>query len=290
MDVFWVNANEILSDPCIKTGTRLFMIDFPHPSLFKIVNLANGHGWTTIMTQIDDWEAFHQVGQASWYDRDIENYLLENSDVLVGTAPTLVQKMKQQVGRKVHLVPNAYQPESLNLEQPLKALKKGKVTLGYFGQLTQAWFDWDLVRWLAERHSEWEVYLIGGGERADGIPGNVHTLGRQPHDELAGYAKNWDVAMIPFKEGELSRGVDPLKVYEYLAMGLPVVVSGLPQLSGLPGVSVVEGKESYERAIERALEDGIDRQAVEAYLEAQTWEKRVEKILSIARHNLDDYA
>jgi glycosyltransferase involved in cell wall biosynthesis len=283
MDVFWVNAGEILRVAGQRQGQKLFLIDFPHPSLFKVVNIANGHGWVTVLTQKDDWEAFQKVGQASWYDEEIERYLLENSDVLVGTAKALVEKMRGKVEREVHLVPNAYEPESLSLGQEGKGMRRGEVTLGYFGHLTGAWFDWEIVKGLAERHPGWEVYLIGSGGEGEGLPGNVHLLGRQEHDSLAGYARGWDVGLIPFKEGELSRGVDPLKVYEYLAMGLPVVASGMPQLGGIPGVQVVRGVEGYEAAIEAVLGGrGIDQGEVEAYLAEQTWEKRVNKILVLA--------
>jgi glycosyltransferase involved in cell wall biosynthesis len=286
MDVFWVNAGEILRVAGQRQGQKLFLIDFPHPSLFKVVNIANGHGWVTVLTQKDDWEAFQKVGQASWYDEEIERYLLENSDVLVGTAKALVEKMRGKVEREVHLVPNAYEPESLSLGQEGKGMRRGEVTLGYFGHLTGAWFDWEIVKGLAERHPGWEVYLIGSGGEGEGLPGNVHLLGRQEHDSLAGYARGWDVGLIPFKEGELSRGVDPLKVYEYLAMGLPVVASGMPQLGGIPGVQVVRGVEGYEAAIEAVLGGrGIDQGEVEAYLAEQTWEKRVNKILVLAGFN-----
>lgn len=281
IDVLWAHAGRILTDGRFAEACKILMIDFPHPSLFKVINIANGAGWTTVVTQVDDWEAFQRVGQASWYDAEFEAYLLENADVLIGTARSLVEKMEAKAGREVHYVPNAYDPESLRLGQEQKPLKRGVVTLGYFGHLTPAWFDWELVKGLAERRPDWEVYLIGGGGEWEGMPGNVHLLGRVAHEELAGYACNWDVGLIPFKEGELSRGVDPLKVYEYLAMRLPVVASGLPQLEGMPGVKVVQGEAGYEAAIEAVLREGVDWAAVERYLQEHTWAKRVEKILEL---------
>ncbi len=110
------------------------------------------------------------------------------------------------------------------------SLDRGEVTAGYFGYLSDAWFDWNLVVKAAELRPGWRCYLIGYGEDArhlDDLPPNVVFLGKMPQRDLARYAANWDVAIVPFKESELAAGADPIKIYEYLAMGLPVVVTGV---------------------------------------------------------------
>jgi glycosyltransferase involved in cell wall biosynthesis len=141
-----------------------------------------------------------------------------------------------------------------------------------------------LVKWLGERHPKWKIYLIGYGEAGEGeLPENVYKLGRKEHGELAGYAREWDVGVIPFKVSELVRGVDPLKVYEYLAMGLPVVASGMSHLAEMPGVRNVESWEGFEVAVEAAVRSGVDRQAVERFLKNHTWDKRIDLILKLTR-------
>ncbi len=72
--------------------------------------------------------------------------------------------------------------------------------------------------------TEWIIELIGPGLRS--IP-NIHLTGRLPHAELADHAAHWNVAIIPLQE-EICESVDLLKVYEYLALGKPVVVTGMP--------------------------------------------------------------
>ena len=282
MDVFWASAGEILGDERLQTNEKIFFAEFPHPSLFKVMNIANGYNWVTIAEQKDDWEEFHKVGQASWYNPEFESYLFHNADILVATAQNLADKMKQKIDKPVYLIPNAYDPESLNLAQDAVLLDKGDLTIGYFGHLTPAWFDWEMLTSLAGMHPTWIIYLIGKGVPPDNLPENIRLLGVKPHGELAGYAKNWDTAIIPFKSIELSKGVDPLKVYEYLAMGLPVVASGIPHLASIPGVLVANTLGEFEEALKQSVVVAGNFEAVEAYLEEQTWAKRVEKILLLA--------
>ena len=282
MDVFWASAGEILGDERLLNRERVFFAEFPHPSLFKVMNIANGFGWVTIAEQKDDWEEFHKVGQAAWYDSDFETYLFHNVDILVATALNLAEKIKHKVNKPVHLIPNAYDPTSLYLDQDSILLDKGDITIGYFGKITPAWFDWDLIIDLAERHPTWIIYLIGQGSSPDALPKNIRMLGVKPHDKLAGYAKNWDIALIPFKFIELSKGVDPLKVYEYLAMGLPVVTTGIPHLANVPGVRVANTPEDFENVLVQTSTSPLDLVSVQKYLEDQTWTKRAEEIMILA--------
>jgi glycosyltransferase involved in cell wall biosynthesis len=279
IDEFWRQWREVLGERW--QGEKLFLVEYPHPSLFRIINQANGQGWVTILDQIDDWGEFHKLGQAVWYSEAMETYLYHNVDVLIASAVRLREKMQVRVGREVHIVANAYEPSSLGVGQAVKELERGRVTLGYFGHLTGAWFDWGLVKWLAERHADWVIYLIGYGNEEQELAGNVRLLGRVEHGELAGYAVNWDVGLIPFQVSELVRGVDPLKVYEYLAMGLPVVASGMPHLGEMPGVSNADSWEEYEAAVEKAVRVNLDRQAVEQFLHQHTWEQRVDHLLDL---------
>jgi hypothetical protein len=75
--------------------------------------------------------------------------------------------------------------------------------------------------------------------------------------------------------------VDPLKVYEYLAMGLPVVAAGMPHLAEMPMVWSANTPEAFEAAIREALKKPFDRPKVEAFLAENTWARRVEQLLKL---------
>jgi Glycosyl transferases group 1 len=106
----------------------------------------------------------------------------------------------------------------------------------------------------------------------------VHLHGRVRHEELSEHAARWDVAMIPFLPGPLADTVDPIKVYEYLALGLPVVATGLPHLASVPGVWLAE-RGSLESALQRAAGQPLDLESVDGFLQGATWQRRVDDLL-----------
>jgi UDP-galactopyranose mutase len=103
--------------------------------------------------------------------------------------------------------------------------------IGYLGAIAP-WFDFASVEMLAARHPEWSVALVGpvlGGaqdelDRLTQLP-NVDHSGAVPHEKVPSVLRDFTVALIPFRYGELTRGVNPNKLYEYLAVGLPVVAT-----------------------------------------------------------------
>lgn len=109
--------------------------------------------------------------------------------------------------------------------------KKHKI-VGYYGYLAE-WMDYDLVAWLAQKHPDFEFVFIGKAihdtSRIEKLP-NVHLLGLKPYNELFDYAKFFDVATIPFVVNEKMDCVSPIKFYEYLALGKPIVSSSMPEV------------------------------------------------------------
>ncbi len=278
LDVLWAQASGILTSTIFEHFPRLFLIEFPHPSLFSMINIANSSGWLTWYEKIDDWKEFHRVGQASWYEVDFERYLVRNVQQVSVTANPLTKDISEWTRTPIQLIPNGYEAGLIPAMSAPPAIK-GTITLGYFGRLTPAWFDWDLVLDLASRHPEWIFELIGPGEPPANLPENVSVTGQLPHAELADRVERWHVAIIPFRSGELSRAVDPIKVYEYLAMDRPVICSGMPQLNHMPYVYVANDTADFEKLVEEAVQTPPDRQVVQEFLQNHTWDNRIQQIL-----------
>lgn len=286
IDTLATQAEEIFrigeSEDCLK----IFLMEFPHPLLFELVNLANIYRWVTIYDAIDDWEEFHKVGQAPWYDSDMERYIACNADLVTATCEALASKLGD-LGTNVLLVPNAFElgsfasPPPRSLEQ-----KQGRFIIGYFGHLTAAWFDWELVADTASRHPDWLFQLIGYGEPPDlKLPPNIILLGKITHQLLPEYTRGWKVAIIPFKPTKLAQAVDPIKVYEYLALRLPVVATGIPHIGCYPYVWVADSDGEFDRLIEKAALTVVDEGQVELFLAQNTWKVRVDSLLDAAvRH------
>ena len=162
-------------------------------------------------------------------------------------------------------------------------MKRGEVTLGYFGYLADAWFDWHLIREVAIRKPTWQFHLIGyGGEWpfSEPLPENLSLLGRRPQAELAA---NWDIGIVPFKDGLVAADADPIKTYEYLAMSLPVVATGVSApLGGEKFVKVACGVEDFIEQVVLAVEDSAEiRSNALAFTARSTWSSRVDSLLDL---------
>ncbi len=137
-----------------------------------------------------------------------------------------------------------YLPNAVNVEEiiPLHAdqapndmrsiIDSGHKIIGYYGYLAE-WMDQELVCELARQRPEWEFVFVGKAivdvSALESLP-NVHLLGFKPYQELFDYAQFFDVTTIPFRVDEKMDCVSPIKFYEYLALGKPVVSSSMKEV------------------------------------------------------------
>jgi glycosyltransferase involved in cell wall biosynthesis len=260
---------------------RLALFEFPHPSFFRALGEANGSGWITIYDVVDHWEDFERVGQAPWYDRAFEEHLLAGADAVLAVSERLRSRVEAMGRGGAMVIPNAYAP-GLGEAAPA-GRRHADLTLGYFGYLAGAWFDWPLVAQVGRARPEWRIELIGygGGPGRVKLLSNVVLLGQQPRRELASLASGWDVAMVPFIERPLSEAADPIKVYEYLALGLPVVVTGVhPPRGAEQWVRRASGVQEFIGAVERAA-GSADREARRAFARDNLWARRADALLEM---------
>ena len=137
----------------------------------------------------------------------------------------------------------------------------------------------------SRRRPEWSIVLVGklqtDVERFRTIK-NMHFLGQRPHAELPHYSRGFDVAVIPHKINELTRNMNPIKLREYLAAGLPVVSTPLPEVRVYePEVRIAEGVEAWIAELESAIMDRspeADRRR-SALVAGEDWSVRVDTIV-----------
>ena len=198
--------------------------------------MKRDHGVKILYDCIDHWETFPKLGE---FTRGEEAKLAAEADVLVVTAGSLFDKHAGR-GLRPTLVRNGADYEFFHA--PAKAADLGEVrkpVIGYFGAIAD-WFDFDLVRRAALARPNYSFVLIGGlgleervcGGEMDkllGIP-NLHLLGHKNYESMPSYLKSFDVCMIPFRLNEVTMATDPVKLYEYLSQGKPVVTTGMAEL------------------------------------------------------------
>jgi SAM-dependent methyltransferase/glycosyltransferase involved in cell wall biosynthesis len=261
---------------------KLLFASLPHELMIRGLSRAVENGWVTIYDARDDWEEFEKVGMAKWYDPGFEEYLVRHADVVTAVSEPLGRKLAVMGEREdIEIVANA-----LDSNFPLPPGRREPTdppTVGYFGHLTPKWFDWDLVIRSARQHPDWRFELAGHQHPEDlSLPDNVKLLGLLGHEELAALSRRWSFAIIPFKMTPLGEAVDPIKVYEYLHLGLPVLSSYMPQMRDYPGTTVAESADEFLALLPSMPEHELDSTAVRLWLERNTWEVRIDDYSRLA--------
>ncbi len=156
--------------------------------------------------------------------------------------------------------------------------------IGFFGLIAD-WVDLDLMAYVAKAFPNCSVVFVGKSitdiSALEQLP-NVHFLGRKPYADLPAYCKGFDVAVMPFRINELTLNANPLKVREYLAAGLQVVSTQIPEVEVLGLCRMASSPEAFVREIEAALAEdpGPSAERSEA-IRSESWESRAE---TIGRH------
>ena len=233
---------------------------------------------------VDEYTAFSGVSSRSM--AEIEGGLLRKADAVFVSSDRLLRS-KGAVNPRTFLVRHgvdhdlfrtALDPET---EVPDEIARLPRPILGYFGLIAEDWVDIDLLEHLALSFPEASVVLIGKAtmdvSRLEVLP-NVHFLGRKPYQSLPAYSKGFDVALIPFPISEVTLNANPLKAREYLASGLPVISTAIPEVEVLGLCRIGRDREEFVREVAAALaHPGPDQARSEAVV-GESWAGRLREI------------
>jgi hypothetical protein len=283
----FIYGNKILSD-LKNIENKMFISTLPAKVFYRMIPFLKELNFKIIYDILDEWEEFFKVGQASWFEKSIEESFVKESDYIFTVSEPLKKKFSE-IKNEILVVGNGYNPhlsrkEDISLKVPAA---DGRIHIGYFGHLTESWFDWNLILDLIT-NDNFTIHLIGHGapiERLDEFRGNNNAVyyGKIHPSELHEIVQKWHIGIIPFKHSNLSEAVDPIKIYEYLFFGLPTVSTGIPHIGNYPLVTHCESYKEVREGINTYYQDVISNVngdlELKNFLAYTTWEKRFDKIL-----------
>lgn len=294
VEKFDVYGGKISSDSIAETRAALKSL-WRSQRIGESVSIVQHPSWCSIVRSIPAnfvvYDCMDHHAGFSTHTRDVgrhERALLEASDLVVVTSEWL----KNLHSRHDPLViRNAAEIERfLPLSEAVRDRTTATPVVGYVGTIAE-WFDLRLIIQSARKFKDWQFVLVGSTAGCDTsearrLP-NIVFEGERPYSEVADYLKRFDVCVIPFKVTDLIRATNPVKVYEYLAAGKPVVSVELPELEVMRElIHLARDQEDWNDKLQIAMDESGDRELVSKrsqWAREHSWSSRAEALETAVR-------
>ncbi|ELC8367321.1 glycosyltransferase [Clostridium perfringens] len=194
-----------------------------------------------------------------------KNIIEDKSNIAVGSADKLIEEIEEIRGKEnVAMITNGvqydhWQYRSDEVPEKLKDIvSKGNPIIGYFGALAK-WFDYELLKKVAKERPNYEIVLIGflydnsfKDSKIDELE-NVHYLGIVDYKELNQYSQYFTISTIPFLLNDITESTSPVKLFEYMAMGHPIVTTDMRECRKYKSVLIGKSHEDFIEKLDFAL-------------------------------------
>lgn len=257
-------------------GTRKSISIVQHPYWTKLVRMVPN---ARMVYDCMDHHAGFEASDPKVLEA--ENRLVDDADLVIVTSDFLMEEVGSKA-RNTVMVRNAGEFTFFNT-RPAEVFRdeKGRQVIGYFGAIAE-WFNVDLVREVARANPDALVLLVGsdtaGAAQKLASEENIIFTGEVPYASLPFYLYGFDVALLPFRIIPLTLATNPVKIYEYLASGVPVVAVDLPEMSQFGDlVRIGKGNDSFVKHVTSALAESMEssiRQQRINFARQQTWGHR----------------
>jgi len=293
----WVSwLNHIINKPIVLT--HAFLLGFRDPSVLiydtEAVQYLKDFPYSQVVYDcVDDHGAQAGVDRNSGRVRKEEMLIASRADAISATTQTLYDRFIK-INENTSLVSNAADVSKFigyKGDDPVDIKEIAHPRIGTVGALDDYKIDAKLLMEIAQIKTGWQFVLVGPQDYVTsknnngGIGGlkkfkNVHFLGAKKSDEIPSYVNSFDVAIIPYRESKYNNASFPLKFWEFMASGKPVVASGLPELAKYETlITLAKTPSEFIEGIEKGLKDSSEEKQLRvAEAKNHDWGARVNVI------------
>lgn len=302
-DPFLMWAQQRASDYIKTTYRTLIQKAFPQTSrprkriaLFSttstyansLIPMLKEEGFTIAYWCIDDWQGINN----QLMPKRIEASLARQCQATAATAKPLSKKMSAITGQSSPTISNGFSPINFPLEQAPRSVPKdmvlGEKTFIYWGGINLPWVDWEFMYQVMAAKPTWQFNFIGPFQPqgcdtpaylASRRLANAHFLGSKSVNKLYDYGINADIALLHFKQTKAAKSMNHIKVYEYLACGLPIIATHIAAMTNIPAMTEVDSVDAFTEAVQQFEATPPNRDTILGYLADKTWDYSANQLL-----------
>jgi glycosyltransferase involved in cell wall biosynthesis len=257
------------------------------PTAWEVIRDLD-HG-ALVLNRSDLHSAFEEADQS--LIRDLERQLVVHADAVMYTSHALMEAEQTCARGRVVFLDHGVDLEAFGgreqRSEPVELSTIPRPRIGFFGGIDDYVVDLDLFERVARGLPDAALVIVGDAtcsmERFESLP-NVHWLGFRPYEEIPAYGAAFDVALMPWLRNDWIRYSNPIKLKEYLALGLPVVSTDFPEVRHYADVvAIADDEDSFVELVRAALDGrGVGTEASRrARVDGATWDRRAGELIGL---------